>query len=275
MSKNLMVCIRICFLLGIIIYLYHHEHKREFVFANTTGNEKFELGTENTFTVATYNIQFGRGQDGVVDIDRTINKLKMLDADIISLQEVERNSLRSSFNDQVTTIAKALEMEAYFYPSLAYPGLYYGNVILSRFPISESTTIPFNNKVEDRSAIFSKIQLSEESFIYVVNTHLGLNNGERQLAIEKIHEKLLTIKYPVLVTGDLNSTPSQKEYNLWNELLIKSNEGMEITTFYKHNWQIDYIFHSEGLERYDIQVYESKVSDHYPLVGTFQLLEDN
>ena len=46
--------------------------------------------------LATFNILHGRSiQDGVVDLDRLADAIRLLDADILALQEVDRDQPRS------------------------------------------------------------------------------------------------------------------------------------------------------------------------------------
>lgn len=52
--------------------------------------------------LVTYNIQFGKGLDGRVDLDRIADEIR--GADIIALQEVERFWPRSGNTDQVASL---------------------------------------------------------------------------------------------------------------------------------------------------------------------------
>ncbi|MDQ0253984.1 endonuclease/exonuclease/phosphatase family metal-dependent hydrolase [Evansella vedderi] len=268
MSYRMFLIISISFLFLVSSYYVHGFIKGQYTWNSV--QDAF-LVNDKMITVATYNIQYGKGQDGRVDIGRTIEKLKSLDAQVIRLQEVERFSVRSGFNDQVKWMAEALDMYATFYSSLSFPGLYYGNAILSVFPIEDTKVLHFNNRVEDRSAIISTLKVSENERITVINTHLGLNYNEREKAIMQIKEKLAGLEDPVLLMGDLNSTPSMKEYKIWAKWVTKSNKGIPMVTYYKHDWQIDYIFHSDQFAVEDIRVMESETSDHYPLIGVFYL----
>lgn len=251
--------------------LYFHTDLKS-VYARQNGGETLEA--VNELTVVSYNIHYGKLLNGKIDLDRTIATLLETKADIISLQEVERYSIRSLFNDQVNQLAEALNMNVLYYPSISYPGLYYGNVILSRFPIVDTDIIAFSNNREDRSALIAKLQLSDGEELVVINTHLGLNKNERMKAIMTINELIKGIEVPVFLTGDLNSTPQMNEYQIWSERLIKSNQGTPLQTFNSENWQIDYIFHSYHFEVKNVFVMESALSDHYPVIGVFHF-KDN
>lgn len=256
----------VIFFFGFFSY-FHMQFKSVFVLDD---NYDFSNNYQD-LTVVTYNIQYGRGLDGKIDLDRTIATLLAAEADIISLQEVERYSVRSMFTNQVNQLAEALNMNVLYYPSISYPGLYYGNVILSRFPIVDTEILAFSNNREDRSALVAKLKLSDEEELVVINTHLGLNKNERIKAIKSINELLKGIEIPVLLTGDLNSTPQMNEYGIWTDHLINSNQGTPLQTFNKQNWQIDYIFHSPHFEVKDVYVMELAASDHYPVVGLFHI----
>lgn len=133
----------------LFLFFLHSQFKSERVWLESI----VVLPETQSIKVVSYNIQYGRGQDGEVNLQRTIDTLKEINADIISLQEVERYSLRSGFEDQIQSIAKELGMNGVFFPSVAYPGMYYGNAILSR---------------KNRSVVLVDIQLPEEQTIYVL-----------------------------------------------------------------------------------------------------------
>ncbi|QEX22619.1 endonuclease/exonuclease/phosphatase [Hypericibacter adhaerens] len=56
--------------------------------------------------IVSYNIQYSLGQDGCYDLDRVIDAVR--DADVICLQEVERNWRRTSMTDQPALIQARL-----------------------------------------------------------------------------------------------------------------------------------------------------------------------
>ena len=59
--------------------------------------------------LATFNILHGRSiQDGVVDLDRLADAIRLLDADILALQEVDRDQPRSHLADLTAVAAEAM-----------------------------------------------------------------------------------------------------------------------------------------------------------------------
>ena len=96
-------------------------------------------------TIVTYNIQFGQGRDGKVDISRIVDAV--CGADIIALQEVDRFWARSGLTDQVALLIEGFPGYDYVFG----PGVdqlsgrmgsddrplrrQFGNLLLSREPI--------------------------------------------------------------------------------------------------------------------------------------------
>ena len=65
--------------------------------------------------VASYNIQFGRGLDGVIDLVRTCSAIR--GADIICLQEVDQGWKRSGEKNQDVEISGLMPSYYYVYGS--------------------------------------------------------------------------------------------------------------------------------------------------------------
>ena len=98
----------------------------------------------------TYNIQYGRGLDGKIDLDRIARTVQ--DADVIALQEVERFFPRSGNTDQVEELAYRLNFHHWVYGAgvdihadrllpnnnIRHCRQQFGNMLLSRSPILTS-----------------------------------------------------------------------------------------------------------------------------------------
>ena len=70
----------------------------------------------------TFNIHHGRGMDKQLDLYRIAEIIKASDADIIGLNEVDKHfSKRSDYQDQISWLAKQLNMNQAFSPSLSVP----------------------------------------------------------------------------------------------------------------------------------------------------------
>jgi endonuclease/exonuclease/phosphatase family metal-dependent hydrolase len=124
--------------------------------------------------VATYNIHRGRGLDGRQRLDRIVDVLREIDADLVALQEV--------FATQALALAEATGMHAAFGPIRRLRESPYGNLCLSRFPLVgharyNLTCRPF----EPRGCLRVDVDLRSVggSRVHVFNVHLGLHYQER------------------------------------------------------------------------------------------------
>jgi len=97
--------------------------------------------------IVTYNIQFGRGRDHCIDLQRIADSVR--GAQIIALQEVDRYWPRSNWIDQVATLSSLLPSHYWAYgagldivdpttsPTVPLAGRrrQFGNLLLSSYPI--------------------------------------------------------------------------------------------------------------------------------------------
>ena len=148
--------------------------------------------------VVTYNIQWGKGRDGRIDLDRIGRTIA--DADVIALQEVERNWREQEFPDQVSRLAQLLpEFEWVYGPSLdltaglSKPRRQCGNMVLSRHTISSTRTIPLpahpvHGHMNDQQSMIEAVINFGEGAFRIYNVHLNyLSQRQRreQIALMK------------------------------------------------------------------------------------------
>jgi len=131
--------------------------------------------------IASYNIQYGLGQDRAYDLDRIISVIK--DNDIVCLQEVTTNWPICQFDNQPEIIAKQLNYY-YAYASgfemdasskddngrITNRRVGFGNMVLSRWPImySRSHTLP-RPKTSIAEALFPPIDFPRVALETVIN----------------------------------------------------------------------------------------------------------
>jgi endonuclease/exonuclease/phosphatase family metal-dependent hydrolase len=188
--------------------------------------------------IATFNLLHGRSlDDGKVDVDRLATAVKDLDADVLGLQEVDRDQPRSMNADLTAVAAEAMgAVDSQFVAALSgtpggtwmaatgdeQPGsASYGIALLSRWPVvswrvvrlppmkasvplwSQQTNRPFLARDEPRVAVAAVIDGPFGRFT-VCNTHLSFIPGWNGRQLRQLVRSLDGSPEPLVLVGDLN-----------------------------------------------------------------------
>ncbi|MBE7700383.1 endonuclease/exonuclease/phosphatase family protein [Oerskovia sp. Sa1BUA8] len=178
--------------------------------------------------LATFNILHGRSTaDDVVDVDRFARAVADLDADVLALQEVDRNQRRSGRADLARVAAEAMgAVDVRFAPTLDRWGAsgrsQYGVALLSRFPVLEWRTLPLPRRPwwrplprgaggrrlrwgwdEPRTAVVAVVA-TPQGRLTVVATHLSFLDGWGEHQLERLARGLEGAPRPLVLLGDLN-----------------------------------------------------------------------
>lgn len=136
--------------------------------------------------VVSYNIQWGMGRDRRIDLSRIADTVAT--ADIVALQEVERNWRDQEFPDQTLRLAELLPEYNWVYGAAVNlhggTGIrrQIGNMILSRLPIESTRTLPLPSRpvkghVNDQQAMIEAVI----GDLRVYNTHLNYLGEDQRL----------------------------------------------------------------------------------------------
>ncbi len=192
--------------------------------------------------VATFNILHGRSpSDDRVDVDRFAAAVKALDADVLALQEVDRNQPRSGHADLTAVAAEAMgAVDSLFVAALAgTPGatwvaatgeeqpdsVAYGVALLSRHPVTSWQIVRLGSPPgrvpmwfrgsrrpqlvgdEPRVAVSATVA-SPDRTLTVVNTHLSFVPWWGGVQLRRLVRAVEGIE-PLVLVGDLNMGPSR------------------------------------------------------------------
>lgn len=154
------------------------------------------------------------GVDRRYEPSRVIDVIGKLEPDVVMLQEVDAGVPRSNGDRQAELIAKHLGHNYLtWFPNVdVRGGGQYGNAILSRYPITESTNIDLSIRwKKKRSVLHAVMRVRHDDIdrtVHVFNMHLGLARYERKLQLQMFLDSHpfagLHSDTPVVVGGDLN-----------------------------------------------------------------------
>src|SRR5215218_9485491 len=206
--------------------------------ARTRAVEPPRSGHRACVRIATFNILHGRSPvDDRVDVERLAAAVKGLDADVLGLQEVDRDQPRSMGADLTAVAAEAMgAVDSQFVAALAgtpggtwmaatgdeQPGsASYGIALLSRHPVVSwrvvrlptlHTRVPLWFKGsrrpvlvhdEPRVAVAAVVD-GPFGEVTVANTHLSFIPGWNVLQLRSLVRSLAGTREPLVVVGDLN-----------------------------------------------------------------------
>lgn len=232
--------------------------------------------------VLTYNIHHAEGQDGKVDLQRIADVIKSCRPDLVALQEVDRLVTRSGSVDQPSELARLTAMHVAFGSNITLQGGEYGNVLLSRFPISDrrNNLLPREGAGEQRGAL--EVELELPGFrppLIMVSTHFDHRpaNKERIASVDNINSRVQSIPgRPVILAGDLNDTiQSEPLHALFARWVNSAPIELPTIPVLQPSKQIDFICvtPAERWKGVDAKVLDEKMaSDHRPLLAVLELL---
>ncbi len=221
--------------------------------------------------IMNWNICAGKGMDGVRDISRAAAVIKSVNADIVALQEVDRNTARSGGIDQIAELEKKTGLVATWCKAIDFDGGEYGITLLSREkPVrTQKLKLPLLGKNEQRMLL-----VAEFAGYTVGATHLSLLPEERLAAVEVIRGYVSSDK-PFFLAGDLNDTPQSGFIQKLGEsfTMLSGSEPTHPSPMPKRC--IDYIAVSSRHRgqcrdvKYEV-LPEAVISDHRPVIVTLR-----
>lgn len=230
--------------------------------------------------ILSYNIHHAEGTDDKLDVQRIADIIKASKADVVAVQEVDRNTTRTRKVDQAAELGKLTGMHAEFAKAIDYQGGEYGLAILSRWPIKDLKVheLPRKEKQEQRIVMEARIKPEGRPAFTFLNTHLQHdNNATREQQAARINELFSQASGPVILAGDLNARPGSNPIKFlsqhWTFATTPGDKNLLTIPSDTPKQQIDYIVFKPA-DRF--KVIESKVigektaSDHRPVYSVLE-----
>lgn len=241
--------------------------------------------------IITFNVAHGKGMDGIVDIKRQAEIIKKYKPDIVFLQEIDMYTKRAGDRNQIREFSKELGLQYCSMESnITLEEGYYGDGIISRFPIDFSTNylMPLTDiNHEQRGILRNKISFGTTK-INLFSVHLSTYADERILAAKEINRIIEKIDHDELIImgGDFNvgvtrlgkgkytfeETEKYEEY----EILKKNLKQLQNTdnTWFSNlgNGCIDTIFYSKEIRLKNYETIKvNDTSDHSAVYAEFDI----
>ena len=235
--------------------------------------------------------------------DKMFNMFKEEAPDILCLQEFYVDDSR-----YFTTLDTIIKLQPAKYYHVDYTKTlrninHWGIATFSSYPILKKGRVLFKEK-NNNICIFTDVKINEDT-VRIYNMHLQsihfsgsdykilkdlqtaeidhsknlmrrINNAliKRSRQAEQVAAHIRNCKYPVIICGDFNDTPSSYSYQTISNGMIdafkESGNGFGRTYIGKFpSFRIDYILHSQSIDSYDFRTIKKRLSDHHPLSCLF------
>ena len=224
-------------------------------------------------TVMTYNIHSAFNSHGRHNPEDIAQVIEDSGADIIGLQEINRDRMLDGASDLVTWLSRRLDMPVIF-DGTEEP--HWGNALLSRLPILDHGTseLPRDGSLIGRGYSWAEIDIGTGEPLLVINTHLHQVEGDSDIRLEQVPVLLefWNTRPRTVLMGDLNAKPEWPEMELLYEsglvdawLEWGSGTGLTFPAA-SPNKRIDYIWLSPDLSGSSTEVIQTVASDHLPIL---------
>ena len=241
--------------------------------------------------VVTFNIAHGRGINKVVDISKQAEIINEYKPDIVFLQEIDMYTKRAGKINQIREFSKKVYLPyCSMETNITIEDGYYGDGIISRFPISFSTNylMPLTDTShEQRGILCNKISLGTTK-INLFSVHLSTYEEERILAVKELIRIIEKIDKGeiIIIGGDFNVGVTRlgkgkylfekrKQYEEYELLKVKLDKikNVENTWFSDlGNGCIDTIFYSKDISLRKFKTIDTKgTSDHNAIYAEFDI----
>jgi endonuclease/exonuclease/phosphatase family metal-dependent hydrolase len=239
-------------------------------------------------TVVTFNIHSGIGRNGL-QLAQVAGEIAAVEPDVVLLQEVDQNRLRSRFVDEADYLATALGMQHVFASNVERDGLRagdpvsdYGTAVLTRLRIESwtHTLLPNRPGRQQRGLQHLVLRLGGRP-ISIYNAHLDHTTPSlRQQQMRLARDIIGVDGDPVIFGGDFNASAGSATLALaldpahtdlvdpWP--LVGDGDGLTVPNNAPRS-RIDFLLADDDWRPTVMATWQSAVSDHRGVVGRFLL----
>lgn len=230
-------------------------------------------------TAVSFNIHSGFNRDrSRLELEQIAAEIGALDADVVLLQEVDRNRRWSAHVDEPAYLAAKLGMFYAFGTNVRRSGdSEYGTAILSTYPVSDaSNTLLPNGPGGQQRGLLRVVVSPFGTPISLYVTHLENTSSTMRLAqARSIAQIVAQDPHTKIVGGDMNAGPGSDVLGTLRGPLDDSwttsgvGAGLTHPTVAPRS-RIDYLLYAGGLQPVSSTVLPSAVSDHSAVRTVFE-----
>ena len=211
---------------------------------------------------------------------RVAEVLHSIDADVVALQEVI--GAGPAGNSHIEEIGAALGMGWVMAPTRQLRGHQFGNVVLSRFPITHHSQHDLTWKsCEERNMQRVDVDVNGRT-LHVYNVHLGTAILERRHQARRLATIVTNrqVNGPKIVLGDFNEWMR----GLTTTMLSSKLKSVDLQQFMRRRrhypglfpiLHLDHIYYDGNLDIVHVQIHRNRLSlvasDHLPLVADVRI----
>lgn len=239
-----------------------------FIISTGYSIEKRFFPLKKEIKIISYNIHSGLNKDMFPTLFDIIDFLRISDADVICLQEVNE-SAKAGF--QVSSFKEELKMYSHFGANVVNYGFNYGLVTYSKYPIKDENHIYLSSSDSEQRGMLHTVLNVDGRKLNIINVHLGLGKEERKIQIRELIDFIKKLKdEPYVVVGDFNDGDINISENILKDVAKELNKSNTLT-FATGLERIDYIFVSPQVKVLDYEVLIKNMSDHYPIIAQISI----
>lgn len=229
--------------------------------------------------IVSFNIHHGTvGRRGPVDPEQLGEVCASFDADVIALQEVDRETYRSGRADLAAVAAGACGMAHVFGASRWFPGGRYGNAILARGTITAATVttlpkVPASRPWRERRIALEAAVCVDGQELWVANAHLSVPLAQNQVQLDFLLQHLRGRPRPQILVGDLNRLLGLVGQEAERSGMRAAHHAAGFPA-HKPKRAIDHVIASPELEVVATEVRQTPMSDHAALIVDLAVRKD-
>ncbi|MDR2282130.1 MAG: endonuclease/exonuclease/phosphatase family protein [Sphingobacterium sp.] len=160
-------------------------------------------GPTKTLKVMSVNMNIG---STVANFPVMVDMIKAYNPDLLFLRQCDSKTTRAAGVDRPQVIADELGMDVYM-KGRSYSGGQFGNVVLSKFPITERFGLDLTkdpSRGEQRMLAMARVEVADGVFVQFAGTELETNADDRRVQAIDIIRATENLKDPIILVGNFN-----------------------------------------------------------------------